>query len=490
MNFDETAAFKLSKFKIPKKVGAAEKTGGVPTLLPSATTTKKLYHKGAASTTTVLKPYLKPRPQKIPKSAQKKKKKDPLYTPFKSGASSAAASASAATAASSDHPHRQKNDRYYEDLYDNVELEQQFILRLPAAPAASLRSALQSEAPDIKDRLGIDFQSDLRKASVRWDGYIYPGRFQNLPSIVESYKTVDNKTLYKTADLSGVLTCRLTDDFSPPQSEDEGAKEGVSKEELAKRKEKQEKKHFNLNHGLTPPLKNVRKRRFRKVLKKKYETAPEIEKEVRRLFRMDNEAFTVDWELIPDGAGSGGANDAAREGAENAANATGGGAAGPGGVGDAAAASSGVQIEDIFGGQLSSSDSEEDENWEDGRTRTSKSGEEKTAATASSLEERAREDADQAAAAGLEANLGEEMAETAVSAEELQESLRARDRMDTLRRELEEVRRRRRKQEAEIETLENPILKGRFIADLKSIQDEEAAKEAEYQELAAAFGEY
>ena len=129
---------------------------------------------------------------------------------------------------------------------------------------------------------------------------------QNLPSIVESYKTVDNKTLYKTADLSGVLTCHLTDDFSPPQSEDESVeKEGASKEEIAKRKEKQERKHFNLNHGLTPPLKNVRKRRFRKVLKKKYETAPEIEKEVRRLFRMDNEAFSVDWQLIPEGGGSG-----------------------------------------------------------------------------------------------------------------------------------------------------------------------------------------
>ena len=150
----------------------------------------------------------------------------------------------------------------------------------------------------------------------------------------------------------------------------------------------------------------------------------------------------------------------------------------------AGGAASGVQIEDIFGGQLSSSDSEEDENWEDGRTRT-KSGDK----TAASMEGHADDDAN-AAAAGLEANHGEEMAETAVSAEELQESLRARDRMDTLRRELEEVRRRRRKQEAEIETLENPILKGRFIADLKRVQDEEAVKEAEYQELAAAIGEY
>jgi transcription initiation factor TFIID subunit 7 len=33
-------------------------------------------------------------------------------------------------------------------------------------------------------------------------------------------------------------------------------------------------------HGLGPPLKNCRKRRFRKTRKKKYVEAPEIEKEV------------------------------------------------------------------------------------------------------------------------------------------------------------------------------------------------------------------
>lgn len=39
-------------------------------------------------------------------------------------------------------------------------------------------------------------------------------------------------------------------------------------------------KKFLWPHGITPPLKNVRKRRFRKTLKKKYVEAPEVEKEV------------------------------------------------------------------------------------------------------------------------------------------------------------------------------------------------------------------
>ena len=42
----------------------------------------------------------------------------------------------------------------------------------------------------------------------------------------------------------------------------------------------------------------MRRKRFRKTLKKKYVEAPEIEKEVKRLLRVDNEAVNVKWEVI------------------------------------------------------------------------------------------------------------------------------------------------------------------------------------------------
>lgn len=57
-------------------------------------------------------------------------------------------------------------------------------------------------------------------------------------------------------------------------------------------------KKFLWPHGITPPTKNVRRRRFRKTLKKKYVEAPEIEKEVKRLLRVDNDAVNVKWEVI------------------------------------------------------------------------------------------------------------------------------------------------------------------------------------------------
>ena len=69
-----------------------------------------------------------------------------------------------------------------------------------------------------------------------------------------------------------------------------------------KKKEKDKEKKYQWPHGckclfgigdlmrskwilVTPPLKNVRKRRFRKVARQKTQDHDEIEKEVRRLFR-------------------------------------------------------------------------------------------------------------------------------------------------------------------------------------------------------------
>ena len=62
-----------------------------------------------------------------------------------------------------------------------------------------------------------------------------------------------------------------------------------------------EKKYHHL-HGIVPPLKNVRRRRFRKTLKKKPIDLASIEKEVKRLLRMDIEAIDVKWEEVADDA--------------------------------------------------------------------------------------------------------------------------------------------------------------------------------------------
>ena len=64
------------------------------------------------------------------------------------------------------------------EVAGNVELENQFILRLPTEPAKALREALRSGAGNIKERLSIQLEHEkgsqdprLRRGIVEFDGW-------------------------------------------------------------------------------------------------------------------------------------------------------------------------------------------------------------------------------------------------------------------------------------------------------------------------------
>ncbi|CAB4015945.1 Transcription initiation factor TFIID subunit 7, partial [Paramuricea clavata] len=111
----------------------------------------------------------------------------------------------------------------------------------------------------------------------------------DLPTIVESFKTVDKKSFYKTADVCQMLVC--TDESDDPN---------VDVEETSEQTPHKKDKKFVFNHGVTPPLKNVRKRRFRKTARKKHQECPEVEKELKRLLRADVQASNVTFEVLAD----------------------------------------------------------------------------------------------------------------------------------------------------------------------------------------------
>ncbi|CAD7093422.1 unnamed protein product [Hermetia illucens] len=173
---------------------------------------------------------------------------------------------------------------------DGVELETQLILRLPKEPAKSLREAIQAGANNLKDRLNIKLEQDLRYGEVRFDHWLMHAKVVDLPTVIESLKTIDNKSFYKTADICQMIQCK--DEPDAPSADEESPNKAKKKDP-----NKVDKK-FLWPHGVTPPCKNVRKRRFRKTLKKKYVEAPEIEKEVKRLLRVDNEAVNVRYDII------------------------------------------------------------------------------------------------------------------------------------------------------------------------------------------------
>lgn len=176
-----------------------------------------------------------------------------------------------------------------------LELESQFIMRLPEDRAETLREAIKSGEP-LSEKLQIKFESDIRTASVRLDGHDMAARLYDLPTIIESYKTLDKKNFYKTADISQILICKEKENAA--NDDDNTQQSQTNDDNLFAAVGGAGKREFLFPHGITPPLKNVRKRRFRKTLKKKYVDYSEIEKEVKRLLKFDCEAIDSRFELV------------------------------------------------------------------------------------------------------------------------------------------------------------------------------------------------
>ncbi|XP_050520021.1 transcription initiation factor TFIID subunit 7 [Daktulosphaira vitifoliae] len=169
-----------------------------------------------------------------------------------------------------------------------VELESEVILRVPVEAATTLKELIKKDA---KEQISIKLENDIRKGEVIIGNHHLFAKVVDLPTIIEGQKTIDNKTVYKTADICQMIICKDNEDFLLSDEDD--------KTKIFKKKEpnKVDKKYL-WPHGITPPLKNVRKRRFRKTLRKKYVEAPEIEKEVKYLLKSDSEALSVKWEVV------------------------------------------------------------------------------------------------------------------------------------------------------------------------------------------------
>jgi TATA-binding protein-associated factor Taf7 len=105
---------------------------------------------------------------------------------------------------------------------EQFELEQQFVLRMPAGEYATrLRDLIESGDEKIRERLFIDLNPETRRGRIKFDDTIFKATLYDLPCITESYKTFDRKTLYKIADVAQILVCRLPGDLSSSDDDDE-----------------------------------------------------------------------------------------------------------------------------------------------------------------------------------------------------------------------------------------------------------------------------
>ncbi|XP_054977123.1 transcription initiation factor TFIID subunit 7-like [Sorex araneus] len=187
------------------------------------------------------------------------------------------------------------------------ELENQFILRVPLEYADAVKKIAHSRNISTKSKLRIDLTPGRNYAAVEIEDVSLAARLVNLPCIIGSFKTLDRKTFYKTADISQMLVCSGQVD-NHCSSEKSASSDDMK---AIRRNEKVKPKRSAWKHGIAPPLKNVRKRRFRKIKKKdldlkdieelsltEFIDCPEVEKEVKRLLSSDAEAIRARWKVI------------------------------------------------------------------------------------------------------------------------------------------------------------------------------------------------
>uniref|UniRef100_A0A3Q3F2Y9 TAF7 RNA polymerase II, TATA box binding protein (TBP)-associated factor n=1 Tax=Labrus bergylta TaxID=56723 RepID=A0A3Q3F2Y9_9LABR len=162
--------------------------------------------------------------------------------------------------------------------------------RLPSEYASTVRRIAQSSSMNMKDRLTIELHPDGRHGIVRVDRVPLACKLVDLPCMIESLKTVDKKTFYKTADVCQMLVCTLDGDLYPPLEEPTGT------DPKSKKKDKDKDKKFMLltlhvTQSLSLSL-------SLSLSRSQYIESPDVEKEVKRLLSTDAEAVSVRWEII------------------------------------------------------------------------------------------------------------------------------------------------------------------------------------------------
>ena len=149
---------------------------------------------------------------------------------------------------------------------------------LPGADCEYLRTAIDDRKIGVPVRDGgADvgmrfFRSDGRRAAINIRGTFYAAVLVDLPCIVETMKSWDKRGWWKSADI-----CQMLLVYRRVSNEDD-ARHCVLPPEVNERT-------WQWPHGLTPPMHNVRKRRFRKRVS--HRTIEAAEAEVERLLSMD-----------------------------------------------------------------------------------------------------------------------------------------------------------------------------------------------------------
>ncbi|MCJ1433025.1 hypothetical protein MMC27_002384 [Xylographa pallens] len=169
------------------------------------------------------------------------------------------------------------------DREEDPAIEEEFILRmLPGEDCEFLRKVIEEKRWGPKSQGGADVKlkflsNNGRRAALTIRGQIYAAALVDLPCVIEGMKSWDKRGWWKTADI-----CQMLLVLGTVNTETEALNYTLPGREL-------DKTTWQYAHGLTPPMRWVRKRRFRKRVSNR--TIEAVEDEVERLLRLDEESI-------------------------------------------------------------------------------------------------------------------------------------------------------------------------------------------------------
>ncbi|OKL58698.1 hypothetical protein UA08_06021 [Talaromyces atroroseus] len=166
------------------------------------------------------------------------------------------------------------------DMETDPHIEEDFILRMvPGEDCEYIRQAINERRLD-RSQIGIKpLTREGRRTIVRVREKQYAATLVDLPCIIEGLKSWDKRMFYKSGDITQMLLV-----LGLVQNEQEAMEYPLPKEVTVL-----DERTYQYAHGLTPPLKYVRKRRFRKRVSAR--TIEQAEREVANLVAQDETAI-------------------------------------------------------------------------------------------------------------------------------------------------------------------------------------------------------
>lgn len=176
------------------------------------------------------------------------------------------------------------------DREEDPAIEEEFILRMAPGPDCDyLREAVTERRFGPRSEGGADvrmrfLRADGRRAVVTIQGRHYAACLADLPCVIEGMKSWDKRGWWKSADI-----CQILIVLGRVEKEEDAHLFPLPTRDL-------DEKTWQYAHGLTPPMRWVRRRRFRKRISNR--TIEAVEDEVERLLREDDEAESSRYEVL------------------------------------------------------------------------------------------------------------------------------------------------------------------------------------------------